>query len=228
MFFVYSPMNRSIFIPSTNEPMVLLPRVHVEYHMANGLFEESLIDWSKQFCSLDGCFVDIGAHTGTYTAKLARNCQKVVSFEPQQLTFYALCGTIALSSLMNVQCHNIALGSYDQVGSATLSVPSIDGGGSTILLNRNSISEETVQVRTLDSFHLENVTFNKIDVEGNEPGVLEGARETLRKNSPVILFEDNSLTFDRQKYQVLEELQYDVVPVDNYKNMFLATRLDVS
>lgn len=221
-FFCYSVRDQSVYIPSLNGPTVLLPRNHLDCHVAHGLFEEDLIEWSKQFCSSEGCFVDIGAHTGTYTASLATCSGEVVAFEPQCRTFYALCGTVALSSLHNVHCHNIALGSRIQEGSMKLSIPSIDGGGSSLLPNNSECEYETVEVRTLDSYDLRNVSFIKIDVEGNEPEVMEGAKQTLTKYKPIILFEDNSTVYDPTKYPVLEELGYTVLPVANCNNMFLA------
>jgi hypothetical protein len=41
----------------------------------------------------------------------------------------------------------------------------------------------------LDAFHLDNVTFLKVDVEGHEVDLLLGAQETIKRNRPVILLE---------------------------------------
>jgi hypothetical protein len=46
-----------------------------------------------------------------------------------------------------------------------------------------------VDVNTLDSFNIENVSVLKIDVQGYEPKVLDGAKETILKNKPVIFIE---------------------------------------
>jgi hypothetical protein len=47
----------------------------------------------------------------------------------------------------------------------------------------------TVRVARLDDFEFDGVSFVKIDVEGHELGVLEGAAETIRRHHPVILME---------------------------------------
>ena len=69
--------------------------------------------------------LDIGAHTGTYTVSLAQYCNHVYAFEPQKMTYYALCGSIALSNLTNVTCLNVGLGSNEQVGKQTLNIITI-------------------------------------------------------------------------------------------------------
>lgn len=48
------------------------------------------------------------------------------------MTFYTLCGSVALSNLRNVQCLNFGLGSADQVGKKELKIISDNGGGSTV------------------------------------------------------------------------------------------------
>jgi hypothetical protein len=49
--------------------------------------------------------------------------------------------------------------------------------------------EETVDIQSLDSFQLKNVDFIKVDVEGFEADVLEGAEETIKRCKPLILVE---------------------------------------
>lgn len=170
----------------------LLPEALVGDYATHGLFEAAMIDWCQQFCR--GVVLDIGAHTGTYAVSLSRHASHVHAFEPQRRTFYALCGSVALSDARNVECHNVALGSVEQVGQRTLCVVSPDGGGSTLHPGSQAVlSQETVDVRTLDSYQLSGVSFIKLDVEDNELHVLRGATETLRRcGFPPVLFECNA------------------------------------
>ena len=87
-----------------NKPLTyLMPSVNHTYYAERGLFENNLIEWCKQFCKKDATFLDIGAHTGSYAITLAPYSGKVVAFEPQKMTYYALCGGVALSSATNVE-----------------------------------------------------------------------------------------------------------------------------
>jgi len=217
----------TISVPDTEKEgstAVILPLTRLNAYYAEGMSEASLIDWSKQFCSKTEVFLDIGAHTGTYSTSLSSYCLSVHAFEPQRSTFYALCGSVALSGKKNIVCHNFGLGSQNQVGNLTLNIISEDGGGSSLhqsSLNKNMCTE-TVRIKTLDSLRLENVGFIKLDVENNERQVLEGAIETLKMCRPHhILFESNKE--NEPLYSFIRSQDYSIVPVSGYWNMYLAT-----
>jgi hypothetical protein len=53
----------------------------------------------------------------------------------------------------------------------------------------DNIKSIDVEVRTLDSFNFTAVDFIKIDVQGHEFGVLKGATELLKNQSPVLVME---------------------------------------
>jgi FkbM family methyltransferase len=199
----------------------LLPKVNIDYYTHRGLFENRLIDWSKQLCSKDKVFLDIGAHTGTYSISMADRCQHIYAFEPQKMTYYALCGGVALSNIQNITCINSGLGSEDQVGKQVLKIVSMDGGGSSMHASSGILREEEISVATLDSFNLSNIGFIKMDVEENELFVLKGGVKTLkRSNFPKILFESN--TEDRALFEYIYGLGYQIVKIGGYSNMYLA------
>jgi FkbM family methyltransferase len=227
-FILTKPNNNNINNDEKNqficvkEKVYILPKNNITYYINHGLFEKSLIDWCKQFCKKDKNMLDIGAHSGTYTISLAEYCNNVYSFEPQRMTYYSLCGSVALSNIKNAICLNIGLGTEEQVGKQVLNIISLDGGGSSLHAESNILQTEEIEVRTLDSFNIDNISFIKIDVENNELQVLLSSQDTLKKsNYPTILFEMN--TRNTELVNFLESLNYNIININGYNNMFLAS-----
>lgn len=209
-------------IISLKDKVYILPKNNIYYYTCNGLCEKNLIEWCKQFCDKDKNILDIGAHTGTYTISLADHCNHVYSFEPQKYTYYSLCGSVVLSNIKNVTCINYGLGSEEQIGKQMLKIISPDGGGSSIHNSNNTVLQtEEIEIKTLDSFNIENVSFIKIDVEDNELHVLLSSQNTLQKsNYPKILFEMN--IENKNLLDFLEGLNYNIIKIGGCENMFLA------
>ena len=210
-------------IISLQDKVYILPKNNLTYYIQNGLFEKNLIEWCKQLCSKDKNMLDIGAHSGTYAISLANHCKHVYAFEPQKMTYYSLCGSVALSNITNISCIHFGLGSDAQVGKQTLNIVSLDGGGSSLHGNNQSILQtEEIEIKTLDSLNLTNIGFIKIDVEDNELQVLQFAQNTLKQsNYPKILFEMNNKNPELTDF--LKSLNYDIIQISNCNNMFLAT-----
>jgi len=137
--------------------------------------------------------VDIGANIGVYTYRLSRSATRVHAFEPHPRLFRIL----AASGLRNVVPHRVALSS--KAGRSTFFIPrasfgELAGWGSLVRGRCPSAIEEIpieVETATLDSFQIANVSFMKIDVEGHEIPVLQGARETIASSRPAILVESD-------------------------------------
>lgn len=219
----------SVFQQPSENITYLLPKNLIGCYVENGLFESQLIEWSKQFLEDTGIFLDIGAHTGSWSLSLASLAKHVYAFEPQKMTYYALCGGVALSGIRNVTCINKGLGSHEQEGNQTLKIVSNDGGGSTIQpTNEQILQEEKIEIITLDSMNLNKISFIKMDVEQNELEVLKGSKETLkRSNYPPIVFECNEANLELNSQHELfiflaRDLDYLITPITGVKNMFLA------
>ena len=135
--------------------------------------------------------MDAGANIGLVSVPLASWLKPrggtVLAFEPQRMLFYALCGAAALNDLDNLQVRNQALGSRRGM----LRVPPQDYGkpkdfGQVSLKDRDGAETgEPVEVVRVDDLGLVRLDFLKIDVEGMEIDVLEGARESLVRHRPV-------------------------------------------
>lgn len=205
----------------------ILPKNNINYYIENGLFEKNIIEWSTILCSKDKDMLDIGAHTGTYAISLAKHCNHVYAFEPQKMTYYALCGSVALSNATNVTCLQIGLSSVEQVGKQTLNGISVDGGGSTLHKDAINVSNilytEEIEIKTLDSYNFTNIGFIKLDVENNELQVLQNSINTLKNsNYPKILFEMNDYNPELVIF-LTTTLHYSIIKLINTRNMYLAS-----
>lgn len=154
----------------------------------------------------DVCF-DVGAGFGLYTYVLAQWVGpegQVHSLEPLPVPRWVLDLGVRCAGLSQVRVHAAAAGR--RPGTAAMSLPHRNGtpvhgraflttGARGRASNREFPRHErlTVRVTTLDQvcsrFDVERVDFIKMDVEGAEPAVLDGASETLARDRPDLLLE---------------------------------------
>jgi FkbM family methyltransferase len=137
--------------------------------------------------------VDIGAHVGTWTCRLAERFEWIEAFEPCPDARECLAKNIAGLGGGYVKVQPFALGAAEGHGVMLRDAKREGNTGSRFVSLNGALAADTVariEVRTLDSFDLPAVGFLKIDVEGYEDRVIEGARETIRRSHPVMLVEE--------------------------------------
>jgi FkbM family methyltransferase len=167
--------------------------------------------------------VDIGASLGLFTLIAARRAGpggRVFAFEPSRREAAYLERNVRLNGLTNVSVIKAAVA--DAAGTAPLAIAT-DGGLNSLSANAHPEQHieawETVETITLDAFVAEHgvsrVHFVKLDVEGAEASVLDGAVQLLRgARPPVILCEFCDVTAagrggsGRQLYQKFEALGF--------------------
>ena len=198
-----------------------------------GIPDFNLIKWCEQFISENGVFVDIGANIGEYSVLLGKKCKSVYSFEPQKENFDCLTISACVNSLYNTTIENVALGDHEST--ATLYHYSImndekeDTECSLFLIpGKEPVKEETVLIKTLDSYDIKNVDFLKISVKGSELAVLKGASLTLVDNNfpPFILkvcLEDWFADEKELLLSFIDNLGYKVHHISGFKNMYLVS-----
>lgn len=124
---------------------------------------------------------DVGAHIGLWSYWMARDFIWVGAFEP--IEEHRQCWMANMLGWENHQLYPVALGA-NQVSVSMDRLISESGGAH---IAPNGID---VDMRTLDSFDFPVVDLLKIDVEGFEPAVLLGARDTIQRCRPIIILED--------------------------------------
>ena len=149
-------------------------------------------EWSylDRIVPRDMASVDVGANIGIYTAALAKLTPTVHAFEPST----RLATLLRNSSLPNVCVHQQAVS--DKPGTATLRTPiqkdKLLASSLATLETHNvndTFTEETVSLIVLDDVISETVGFIKIDVEGHELKVLNGALRIIEAYRPIFLVE---------------------------------------
>jgi FkbM family methyltransferase len=179
-----------------NSGCMFIPESRVAKDYFNtGFYERGFVDWAvDNFVREDKNCIDIGGHIGWYTVALAKKANHVYTFECSPKSFNYLCANIALNQLdYKVTKYNQALSNEPGFTNYYIRDPK-DGGGNGISRFNYDIINNTphikVPMNTLDSYHLTNVNFIKIDVEGHEKQVIQGAVNTIMENDyPKILFE---------------------------------------
>jgi FkbM family methyltransferase len=162
--------------------------------------------------------VDVGANCGLYTRKLARLSRQVHAFEPS----HAMADLLRRTSASNVDVHEIALS--DHTGNAELFIPRADEqlvyGLASLEATATASKEEGVSVSVptarLDAIVHQDVAFVKIDVEGHELSVLNGAVELLEQSQPVFLVEAE----DRHREHATRSI-FDFFEARSYRGFFL-------
>ncbi|WP_372364460.1 FkbM family methyltransferase [Candidatus Uabimicrobium sp. HlEnr_7] len=158
---------------------------------------------------LDKNAVDIGAHKGLFSYKMSKMFKKVYAFEAQKY----LSANLSNSKMKNVEVLNIGLSSKEQqMKLYTPVVGNIVYGNFSSFTNyfefKCEIKEEVVFVKPLDDLKLENIGFIKIDVEGHEWEVLQGASKTITKNRPELLIEIRDENYEKI-LDFLSKLEYE-------------------
>jgi FkbM family methyltransferase len=169
--------------------------------------------------------IDVGANLGEWTVPFARSVGaegRVIAIEPAPHSAAALEATLAANALHQAEIVRCAIGDHD--GITQFAVPVVtsartDTGTARIGPAGTGHQALCVPLRSLDSlaaeYRLDRLDLIKIDVEGHERRVLDGAAAIIERRRPVLVIEtgheaqgDRSAIHDR-----LRGLQYRMLGV---------------
>jgi FkbM family methyltransferase len=176
---------------------------HLAAYLASsgGQYQKPQRRVSLEHCARRRVALDVGAHIGLWSRQLAAEFEAVHAFEP--VAEFRECFARNVGAA-NVQLHPFALG--NAACRAKIEFASANTGMTRIV----DVGDEGVEVRTLDSLSLGAVDYIKLDVEGFELFVLEGAHETLLRCRPLLTLEQKghgAQHFGVEQYEALDYLK---------------------
>ncbi len=177
-----------------------------------------------------GSVLDIGANVGIFSLNLYQNYPDIqyYLFEPIPSTFQWLLKNMKLNSASDERYKPFNVGMSDKKGTFEFYVPAANEAAS-LVANEDSFYRKKADsngnytgntdldrvlctVDTVDSFvkehNVKDITFVKIDVEGNEFKVLKGAEETLKEYKPLVYCELLRKHAKRFGYHPNEVIEY--------------------
>lgn len=166
----------------------------------SGCFDRNTTNAINRLCKEEMIVLDIGANVGAYTLRIAKIIGKmgrVIAFEPMAWAFLKLKRNMELNNFQNITLEKLALTNETK--------NEINGFKSSWLLSGGSCDisqkKELIQFMKLDNYlskkGIKEVDFIKLDVDGYEFKVLQGAINTLKKDKPIIILELGIYTLDR-------------------------------
>ena len=149
-----------------------------------GVYEKAETLFFQSACCDGMTFLDVGANLGYYTALAARAVGpngRVLAVEPDPDSFGYLEQTIAANAVGNVKAFPVA--ASDAHAMLPLYISTDNRGDNRLYASDEERPQVEVKARPLDALlrekKIETVDLIKIDVQGYEPKVIAGLRETI-------------------------------------------------
>lgn len=181
-----------------------------QYQSTNWDFAQTLL---PQFRNA----IDIGSNNAVNAIHYAERFSWVECFEPTALAQQLWHRTVRDNGVTNVTLHTQAVG--EDTRTTEIVIHERNGGHNHLAhwdknpradRSRSSRQKQTVEQRTLDSYGFTDVDFVKIDVEGYERYVLQGAESTLARERPLLqleIVESQCRKFDYTPDDILDWLR---------------------
>lgn len=203
-------IRRSLFVRGNRVNLYVSPDAQLKYlRLGSNAFDADLVQIAESFVSHDSCIWDVGANVGVFAFSAA-------ACAPSG-TIVAIEADIWLAQILRQSCHlesqrgrdirvvPVAVSNHD--GVATFRIAARGRASNALASSSGSTQmggireEQHVPTLTLDTLaqNLPLPSFVKIDVEGAEYLVLQGASKLITQTRPVFYIEVGGGTFSKVK-----------------------------
>lgn len=221
-FYHNDPANYSFFITDESKRNV----IHT-FYLDGNLHESASISAFYGYMDPSKSYniVDVGAQAGLYSlyAKFLPN-STFYSFEPFGETYKYLVDNLQLNNITNVKTFNLGL-SNKKEENVVLNTCISHNGLNTMgenLLRFKDVRQVLINIDTIDNLFYDKgikVDFIKIDTEGHEYFILQGARKTIETYKPIIQIEYNIINMKQCNVtsnmidNLIDELNYTKINI---------------
>lgn len=200
----YPHGNRNVYYPTNQEHKKCIV---VKKISQGNVWEKRITKRIYNDCVVGECAIDIGANLGVHTVSMLDGVSTsgyVIAFEPQKKISKCLRNTLKDINKNNNNVKNFTISNNLVSNKNSSSKFMINGTGRSRIpikgkkYNNKVWTENKKKTITLDKFISKDSGYNekqlpicliKIDVEGHEFEVLEGAQKTINENRPIIYIE---------------------------------------
>lgn len=175
-------------------------------------FEPGILRLIKKNLTTDSVYFDIGTNIGQHAIFASYFCKHVYAFEPDNKLFNQFLKNIFKNHRYNITPYRYAVGKKQE--ERILYGNEINLGASSLIETHGKKKRCEVSVvvfdELVDRLQIERIDFIKIDVEGFEGDVLEGASKSITRFKPKIIVElsEHKHPYIPFFFQKLHSLQY--------------------
>ncbi len=203
-----------VFYPQQNNNSAVVKAL-----LQDRIWEKKLNNILNNYIKDDWVVVDVGAYIGSHTLTMSGLAKQVYSFEPQPLIYQCLSNTLKKKEIDNVVLFNLA--ASNKKGESRIYTN--NDGMSSLQGIRDAKFNMNLpcDLNKLDNIIDQKIHLIKIDVEGHEWEVIDGATKLIKTHKPIIILE----TFRNKKNKAnllkfCEEFNYNMSPI-NCENFLL-------
>lgn len=202
---------------------------------SNRVFDQPIIEIMEDHIKSNQTVVDLGANFGQMTvcmSNLVGPSGKVISIEAEPFAVLVLNENIKENQCKNVSIVHTAIWSESNklVSQPQPDLLRFESYGS-YEIDPEAKSGVLIRTKTLDEIcSNENISFIKSDVQGSDLHALMGAKETINRCKPLIVFEfeqifENKFSHTFQDYlNFIESIDYKIISQPIYTNYLIAPK----